>query len=71
MCNFDEERDEPLDYIAGTSLRTRQDDLSKHADGLAAAAEVGKNGLTDLHFRCGLTQADYGLAMTRAVAAVL
>jgi uncharacterized protein YggE len=71
VCNYDEGRDEPPHYIASTSVRTQQDDLSKYADVLAAASEVGINGLTDLHFRYGLTQANYGLAMVRAVEAVL
>jgi uncharacterized protein YggE len=34
---------------------------------LAAASEVNINGLSDLHFRYDPTQADYDLALTRAL----
>ena len=61
----------PRDYIASTSLRIRQDDLSKLATVLDLASALDVEGLSDLCFRYDPTQADYDLALTRAVKAAL
>ena len=61
----------PRDYIASTSLRIRQDELSKLATVLDVASALDVDGLSELRFRYDPTQADYDLALTRAVKAAL
>ena len=65
--DYDQKKRAPRDYIASTSLRIRQDDLSNLATVLDVASALDVAGLTDLRFRYDLTQADYDLALTRAV----
>ena len=69
--DYDQKQRAPRDYIASTSLRIRQDDLSKLATVLDVASLLDVDGLSDLRFRYHLTQADYDLALTRAVKAAL
>jgi uncharacterized protein YggE len=69
--DYDQKKRAPRDYIASTSLRIRQDDLSKLATVLDGASLLDVDGLSDLRFRYHLTQADYDLALTRAVKAAL
>ena len=67
----DQKQRAPRDYIASTSLRICQDDLSKLATVLDLASALDVEGLSDLRFRYDPTQADYDLALTRAVKAAL
>ena len=69
--DYDLKQRAPRDYIASTSLSIRQDDLSKLATVLDVASAMDVNGLTDLSFRYDPTQADYDLALTRAVKSAL
>ena len=69
--DYDQKKRAPRDYIASTSLRIRQDDLSKLATVLDVASALDVDGLSDLRFRYNPTQADYDLALTRAVKAAL
>ena len=69
--DYDQKQRAPRDYIASTSLRIRQDDLSKLATVLDVASALDVDGLSDLRFRYDTTQADYDLALTRAVKAAL
>ena len=69
--DYDQKQRAPRDYIASTSLRIRQDDLSKLAMVLDVASALDVGGLSDLRFRYDPTQADYDLALTRAVKASL
>ena len=69
--DYDQKQRAPRDYIASTSLRIRQDDLSKLATVLDLASALDVEGLSDLRFRYDPTQADYDLALTRAVKAAL
>ena len=69
--DYDQKQSAPRDYIASTSLRIRQDDLSKLATVLNVASTLDVDGLSDLRFRYDPTQADYDLALTRAVKAAL
>ena len=69
--DYDQKKRAPRDYIASTSLRIRQDDLSKLATVLDVASALDVDGLSDLRFRYDSTQADYDLALTRAVKAAL
>ena len=69
--DYDQNKREPRDYIASTSLRIRQNDLSKLATVLDVASALDIGGLSDLNFRYDPTQADYDLALTRAVKAAL
>ena len=69
--DYDQKQRAPRDYIASTSLRIRQDDLSKLAKVLDVASALDVDGLSDLRFRYDPTQADYDLALTRAVKAAL
>ena len=69
--DYDQKKRAPRDYIASTSLRIRQDDLSKLATVLDGASLLDVDGLSDLRFRYDLTRADYDLALTRAVKAAL
>ena len=69
--DYDLKKRTPRGYIASTSLRIRQDDLSKLATVLDVASLLDVDGLSDLRFRYHLTQADYDLALTRAVKAAL
>jgi len=52
-------------------LRIRHDDLSKLATVLDVASALDIDGLSDFRFRYDPTQADYELALTRAVKAAL
>ena len=69
--DYDKKQRAPRDYIASTSLRIRQNDLSKLATVLDVASALEVDGLSDLRFRYDPTQADYDLALTRAVKAAL
>ena len=69
--DYDQKQRAPRDYIASTSLRIRQDDLGKLAAVLDVASALDVDGLSDLRFRYDPTQADYDLALTRAVKAAL
>ena len=69
--DYDQKQRAPRDYIASTSLRIRQDELSKLAKVLDVASALDVDGLSDLRFRYDPTQADYDLALTRAVKAAL
>ena len=69
--DYDQKQRAPRDYIASTSLRIRQDDLSKLSTVLDLASAMDVDGLSDLRFRYDPTQADYDLALTRAVKAAL
>ena len=69
--DYDQKKRASRDYIASTSLRIRQDDLSKLATVLNVASTLDVDGLSDLRFRYDPTQADYDLALTRAVKAAL
>ena len=69
--DYDQKKRAPRDYIASTSLRIRQDDLSKLATVLDVASAMDVDGLSDLRFRYDPTQEDYDLALTRAVKAAL
>ena len=69
--DYDQKQRAPRDYIASTSLRIRQDDLSKLATVLDVASALDVDGISDLRFRYDPTQADYDLALTRAVKAAL
>lgn len=69
--DYDQNKREARDYIASTSLRIRQNDLSKLATVLDVASALDIGGLSDLNFRYDPTQADYDLAPTRAVKAAL
>ena len=69
--DYDQKQRAPRDYIASTSLRIRQDELSKLATVLDVASAMDVDGLSDLRFRYDPTQADYDLALTRAVKAAL
>jgi uncharacterized protein YggE len=69
--DYDQKQRAPRDYIASTSLRIRQDDLSKLAKVLDVASALDVDGISDLRFRYDPTQADYDLALTRAVKAAL
>ena len=69
--DYDQKRRAPRDYIASTSLRIRQDDLSNLATVLDVASALDVDGLSDLRFRYDPTQEDYDLALTRAVKAAL
>jgi uncharacterized protein YggE len=65
--DYDKKQRAPRDYIASTSLRIRQNDLSMLATVLDVASALEVDGLSDLRFRYDPTQADYDLAPTRAV----
>ena len=65
--DYDQKQRAPRDYISSTSLRIRQDELSKLATVLDVASAMDVDGLSDLRFRYDPTQADYDLALTRAV----
>ena len=65
--DYDQKQRAPRDYIASTSLRIRQDELSMLATVLGVASAMDVDGLSDLRFRYDPTQADYDLALTRAV----
>ena len=69
--DHDQKQRAPRDYIASTSLRIRQDELSKLATVLYVASALDVDGLSELRFRYDPTQADYDLALTRAVKAAL
>ena len=69
--DYDQKQRAPCDYIVSTSLRIRQDDLSNLTTVLNVASAMDVDGLSDLRFRYHLTQADYDLALTRAVKAAL
>ena len=69
--DYDQKKRAPRDYIASTSLRIRQDDLSNLATVLDVASALDVDGLSDLRFRFDPTQEDYDLALTRAVKAAL
>ena len=69
--DYDQKKRAPRDYIASTSLRIRQDDLSKLATVLDVASALDVDGLSDLRFRYDPIQEDYDLALTRAVKAAL
>ena len=69
--DYDLKKRAPCDYIASTSLRIRQDDLSKLATVLDVASALDVDGLSDLRFRYDPIQEDYDLALTRAVKAAL
>ena len=69
--DYDQKQRVPRDYIASTSLRIRQDELSKLATVLDVASALDVDGLSDLRFRYDPTQADYDLALTYAVKAAL
>ena len=69
--DYDQKQRAPRDYIASTSLRIRQDELSKLATVLDVASALDVDGLSDLLFRYDPTQADYDLALTRAVKSAL
>jgi len=69
--DYDQKKRAPRDYLASTSLRIRQDDLSKLATVLDVASALDVDGLSDLRFRYDPTQVDYDLALTRAVKAAL
>ena len=69
--DYDQKKRAPRDYIVSTSLRIRQDDLSKLATVLDVASAMDVDGLSDLRFRYDPTQEDYDLALTRAVKAAL
>ena len=69
--DYDQKQRAPRDYIASTSLRIRQDNLSKLSTVLDVASALDVDGLSDLRFRYDPTQADYDLALTRAVKAAL
>ena len=69
--DYDKKQRAPRDYIASTALRIRQNDLSKLATVLDVASALEVDGLSDLRFRYDPTQADYDLALTRAVKAAL
>ena len=68
---YDKKQRAPRDYIASTSLRISQDELSKLATVLDVASAMDVDGLSDLRFRYDPTQADFDLALTRAVKAAL
>ena len=67
----DKKQRAPCDYIASTSLRIRQNDLSKLPTVLDVASALEVDGLSDLRLRYDPTQADYDLALTCAVTAAL
>ena len=69
--DYDQKQRAPRDYIASTSLRIRQDDQSKLAKVLDVACALDVDDISDLRFRYDPTQADYDLALTRAVKAAL
>ena len=69
--DYDKKQRAPRDYTASTALRIRQNDLSKLATVLDVASALEVDGLSDLRFRYDPTQADYYLALTRAVKAAL
>ena len=69
--DYDLKKRTPRGYIASTFLRIRQYDLSKLATVLDVASLLDVDGLSDLRFRYHLTQADYDLALTRAIKAAL
>ena len=49
--DYDQKQRAPRDYIASTSLRIRQDELSKLATVLDVASAMDVDGLSDLRFR--------------------
>ena len=65
--DYDQKQRAPRDYIASTSSRISHDDLSKLATVLDVASALEVDGLSNLRFRYDPTQADYDLALTRAV----
>ena len=69
--DYNQKQRAPRNYIASTSLRIRQDDLSKLATVLDVASALDVDGLSDLRFRYDPTQPDYDLALTRAVKTAL
>ena len=69
--DYDQKQRAPRDYIASTSLRIRQDDLSNLATVLDVASAMEVDALSDLRFCYDPTQADYDLALTGAVKAAL
>ena len=69
--DYDQKKRAPRDYIASTSLRIRQDDLSKLATVLDVASALDVDGLSDLRVRYDPIQEDYDLALTRADKAAL
>ena len=69
--DYDQKQRAPRDYIASTSLRILQDDPSKLATVLDVVSRLDVDSLSDLRFRYDSTQADYDLALTRAVKAAL
>ena len=69
--DYDQKQRAPRDYIASTSLRIRQDDLSNLATVLDVASAMEVDTLSDLRFCYDPTQADYDLALTGAVKAAL
>ena len=69
--DYDQKQRAPRDYITSTSLRILQDDPSKLATVLDVVSTLDVDGLSDFRFRYDSTQADYDLALTRAVKAVL
>ena len=69
--DYDQKQRAPRDYIASTSLRIRQDDLSNLATVSDVASAMEVDALSDLRFCYDPTQADYDLALTGAVKAAL
>ena len=69
--DYDQKQRAPRDYITSTSLRILQDDPSKLATVLDVVSRLDVDSLSDLRFRYDSTQADYDLALTRAVKAAL
>ena len=69
--DYDQKQRAPRDYMTSTSLRILQDDPSKLATVLDVVSRLDVDSLSDLRFRYESTQADYDLALTRAVKAAL
>ena len=69
--DYDQKQRAPRDYIAITSLRILQGDPSKLATVLDVVSTLDVDGLSDLRCRYDSTQADYDLALNRAVKAAL
>ena len=67
--DYDQKQSAPRDYIASSSLRIRQNDLSKLATVLDVASALDVDGLSDLRFQYDPTQAVYDLELIRAVKA--
>ena len=69
--DYDQKQRAPRDYITSTSLRILQDDPSKLATVLDVVSRLDVDSLSDLRLRYDSTQADYDLALTRAIKAAL